>query len=200
MPIVKQSLLHSFGVHVSRYGVNTSPWVRLVRSLEHHRINVVLDIGANVGQFARDLRHSGFNGQIVSFEPLPSAHADLSRAASGDPKWVVPPPLAISDHCGEIALNVAHSSVASSVLQLRSDFSVDPTFAPTKTISVECSTLDHAFSKYVARNDIAFVKLDVQGHEPAILKGGEQTLKHIAGLQVELSFARYTRARCITWK
>ena len=45
--------------------------------LAAHNVNLVFDVGANTGQFAKAIRGDGFNGRIVSFEPLIAAHEQL---------------------------------------------------------------------------------------------------------------------------
>src|SRR5476649_785985 len=57
-------------------------------------IDLVLDIGANEGQFGQQLRRCGYGGRIVSFEPVEDVHATLSAAASGDRLWQIAPALA----------------------------------------------------------------------------------------------------------
>ena len=50
-------------------------------------INCVLDVGANEGQFALELRGIGFKGLIVSFEPLHGAFQRLQQTFSRDSCW-----------------------------------------------------------------------------------------------------------------
>jgi len=57
--------------------------------LEKYRVNCVLDVGANRGQYSRRLRAAGYSGYIVSFEPVPHLFEKLEQNASGDPKWTV---------------------------------------------------------------------------------------------------------------
>jgi hypothetical protein len=50
-------------------------------------INVVLDVGANVGLYAKDLRGARYKGRIVSFEPLSSAYSHLLKNKKADASW-----------------------------------------------------------------------------------------------------------------
>jgi hypothetical protein len=65
-----KSLMRSFGIEVSRYDLQATQFGRFVAALQAFEINLVLDVGANEGQFGESLRESGYIGEIVSFEPL----------------------------------------------------------------------------------------------------------------------------------
>src|SRR5947207_3024700 len=113
-----RKILWSFGWNISRYNVHSSEWMCIVRMLVTHKVSVVLDVGANEGQYAQALRQHGFAGRIVSFEPVRSAHRKLEAVAKGDSLWVVPPPVAIGNDQGSIKINVSKNGVSSSVLPI----------------------------------------------------------------------------------
>ncbi len=62
----------------------TNPEVAL---LSNHGINVIFDVGANIGQYAMRTRALGYKGKIVSFEPVSSVFSKLSKNAKNDPLW-----------------------------------------------------------------------------------------------------------------
>jgi predicted RNA methylase len=70
--------------------------------LRQENINLVLDIGANTGQFAQGLRAWDYKGRIVSFEPLTEAHAQLCRNAKKDMNWMVAERTAIGAEKGSV--------------------------------------------------------------------------------------------------
>ncbi|MFZ0497148.1 MAG: hypothetical protein WBE80_05265 [Methylocella sp.] len=54
--------------------------------MRDRKITLVLDIGANKGQYGKSLRDTiGYKGRIVSFEPLREAFAILQQTAASDP-------------------------------------------------------------------------------------------------------------------
>lgn len=91
-----RGLLTNAGWDLQRLDTAAHPVGSLKRLLRHHEVDLV-DVGANVGQYAKDLRRIGYRGRIVSFEPLSAAHAELIRNAAGDPDWVVAPRMALGD-------------------------------------------------------------------------------------------------------
>src|SRR5437879_176927 len=92
-------------------------WARfrsIVREVfEDLSINCVLDVGANVGQYASQLRSFGYSGWILSFEPVEANFALLQRAASRDPKWRAFP-WALGTVDGPAEINVMDATVFSS--------------------------------------------------------------------------------------
>ena len=89
-----------------------SDWRRnLVKELTSRKIDVILDAGANSGQYATGLRHSEFAGRIVSFEPLSGPFARLAHNASADPLWDCRQ-YALGDDDTTISMNVAGNGAA----------------------------------------------------------------------------------------
>ena len=92
--------------------------MELVSSLRKFEIDLVLDVGANKGQFASEIRHCGYAGRIVSFEPLSQAHGELLQSSAGDPMWDTYPRCALGDHDGEAEINIAGNSHSSSIMPM----------------------------------------------------------------------------------
>jgi hypothetical protein len=76
-------VLNRFGYDVHRIGFGRD----LMDFIRSREIDVVLDVGANVGQFGESLRAGGFLGKIISFEPLSAAYEALAVKAEADGNW-----------------------------------------------------------------------------------------------------------------
>ena len=158
--------------------------------LTRHKFDVVLDVGANVGQFAVRIRSRGFNGRIVSFEPVKESFEELATKSKREGNWIaVNAGLGQTD--SEETMNVARSSVYSSLLRPRAliENFAGPAIEISAREQVVVRTLDSLYSSYVHNSETVFLKIDTQGFEKQVLYGAISSLKHIKGVQVELSLS-----------
>jgi len=188
---VKQNIkqaLHAMGIEAHRFHPDTSPLARLMVALRAFDIDLVIDIGANDGQFARELRAGGYSKGIVSFEPLTAAHCRLLQASHGDSAWQVHPRCALGDRLGEIELNISGNSVSSSIMpMLAAHSSAAPESAYLGHEAAPLITLDYVAPLYFEGARAPFLKIDTQGYEWHVLDGALATLPKVRGIQMELS-------------
>jgi hypothetical protein len=97
-----KDFMHSIGIEAFRYDPSATQFGRFATALKVFEIDCILDVGANEGQFGESLRASGYTGDIVSFEPLNSAHINLLKRSKPDPHWHVHSRCAVGDSLGEI--------------------------------------------------------------------------------------------------
>ncbi len=168
--------------------------VHLRRFLRHFSVDCVFDVGANSGQYAEMLRRSvGYQGLIISFEPVPEIFSELKRKARRDPKWIVEE-VALDDRSGEAVINVMREDQFSSLLDPKHDevqlFASANVVAAQKRVRTE--RLSSVYQKYSDqfRFSRPFLKLDTQGNDLKIAKDARDILHHFVGIQSELSIKR----------
>lgn len=184
-----RTFFRELGLEVHRYVPPTSPTEGLIASLRKFDIDLVFDVGANTGQFATDIRHWGYAGRIVSFEPLSQAYSKLLQSSAGDPMWDAYSRCALGDYNGEVEINIAGNSESSSILpMLESHLSAAPESAYQGKEIAPIKMLDAITGQYLKDTRAAFLKIDTQGFEWQVLNGARDTLPHIKGILVELSF------------
>lgn len=183
-----KSLIHAAGFDLRYLNPSSNPAFQLLKALDRFEVDLVLDVGANVGQFAAELRSVGYRGELVSFEPLSVAHHALSEAASRDSKWQVHARGAIGDHDGEIEINIAGNSVSSSVLPMmesHSSAAEDSAYVGAERVPI--FRLDSVAPTYLEKSRCPFLKIDTQGYEWQVLDGARETLPRVRGVLCELS-------------
>lgn len=158
--------------------------------MEVARPRAVIDVGANVGQFASWVRRSGFDGPIISFEPQPDEHAELAAASELDAEWTVAPRCAVGSGDGTAQIHVAGNSQSSSMLEML-DLHKDNAPASVYVDSLETPVrrLDDLLAEFDFDPAGALLKIDTQGFESEVLRGASLTLPVIAAAHVELSLA-----------
>jgi FkbM family methyltransferase len=175
------------GYDITRYSPQASYRAQRLALLRHHAVDVVLDVGANIGQFAGELRRDGYDGRIVSFEPLHSAFAVLDGRAADDARWEAVN-IGLGATAGPATINVAGNSQSSSLLPMgHAHREAAPTSTYVGTEQIEVRRLDDVFEASAAGASTPFLKLDVQGYERQVLEGAKSSLPAIVGLQLEVS-------------
>jgi FkbM family methyltransferase len=183
-----KKLINAAGYDLKRLTPDSNPAYQLLKGLKRFEVDLVLDIGANTGQFASELRTVGYQGKIVSFEPLSVASELLSRRASQDADWLVHRRGAIGDYDGEIEINISGNSVSSSVLpMMQSHISAAEGSGYIASEQVPICRLDSVAPAYISPTDRYFLKIDTQGFEWQVLDGASNTLALAQGLLCELS-------------
>ncbi len=190
MPLLHclRKLLWRAGFDIVKFDAASSPLARRKCLLKHHRIDLVLDVGANVGQYAMQVRQDlGFTGEIISFEPQANAFETLQSNACKDEKWKTLN-IALGDSNGQRIISVAQNSLSSSLLEMRQ---VHVDAAPeSKIVSrepVQVRTLDSIFDELDIKGKKPYLKVDTQGFERAVLEGASDCLKYIDIIQLEMS-------------
>lgn len=196
---VKRTLLRA-GLDVHRISVSKTPELQLCKTLEHAGVDLVFDIGANVGQFAQGLHTVGYKGRIVSFEPGAEAHEVLLAAASRDDLWRVHARGAVGDYDGETVLNVAANSVSSSLLPMLNAHraaAMESTYVGTEKVPLY--RIDTVAPQYLTPEHRCFLKIDAQGYEWQVLDGAAETLKRAQGVLCEMALVPLYRGQCL-WR
>jgi FkbM family methyltransferase len=175
-----------------------NPRRRLARLLKDHGIRLVLDVGANSGQFGWYLRELGYRGRIVSFEPVADAYAQLQTLSAADTAWRAVP-IGLGSANEECRINIAANSQSSSLLpMLKTHAEAAPESLYRREEMVTIRRLDAVFASYSAPGDRLFLKIDTQGFEKHVLEGAGAVLKSAPLVQLECSLVPlYDRAALI---
>jgi len=152
--------------------------------LTNRKIQLVIDVGANCGQFGMDIRRQGYRGKIISFEPNPEEFIRLQQRVSKDRLWMVEP-FALGNVAGELELNISESSVFSSIRHPNvKAIEFDSRSKVIRQVTVSVKTLDDYLPEILGVS--TFLKIDTQGFEENILRGGKNLLNDVQGVQLEL--------------
>jgi len=195
---VLKRTLRQLGVEVSRCDPRLSPPEALARLFATQGVDLVFDVGANVGNYGRELRASGFKGRIVSFEPRKAAHAALVEKASHDPRWVVAPAMALGNAEGEAEIHIAGNSASSSIREMtRLHEQAAPESRYVGKENIQLRRLDSVFADYVGDSSCPFLKIDTQGYELEVLDGARSCLERFAGIRAELSLSELYKGQTL---
>jgi FkbM family methyltransferase len=156
--------------------------LRLVRGLADAGVapDLVIDVGANKGQFAASALFGWPRAQVVSFEPIAALAEQVAAISSGGRLTVHQ--MALGRESGTVELHVHAYSPSSSALR-----SLDAG-AEVTTQTVPLRRLADEVAEPVGRAERVLLKLDVQGLELAVLDGAAELLGQVEWILVEQAF------------
>lgn len=162
---------------------------RMVDDLRRQGIvpRTVIDVGANIGQFARAAAHHWPSVALHSFEPQPDCFRALQRALARVPGARCYQ-LGVGSERGVLEMHVNAHDHSSSLLPLgESHREAFPSAAESGTVQVRVTTLDAELDGQPLQHPV-LLKIDVQGYERWVLDGAPRTLASVDFLVLELSF------------
>jgi len=153
---------------------------------------VVYDIGANTGELASFFAKFPCVSKIYCFEPVPQVFSQLVQNTQNVGK-IRCLPIALGMQSGLQKMHTFDFSPYSSLLPMGSIHKEEFLFADHSwELEVQTDTLEGAVQKYEL-SPPDFIKIDVQGFEDRVVRGGENILKKAAFCLIELSLIRLYR-------
>lgn len=139
-------------------------------------VNTVIDVGANAGQFARYISEYFPSARLFCFEPLPQPFEKLNSWARTQGARVATFNLGIGESNGLVEMNLHTEHTPSSSFLDTTDLTTAyyPQTTQQAVVSVAMATLDSALAEVSESLDKEIlIKLDVQGYEDRVLRGGQ---------------------------
>lgn len=174
----------TLGLEIRR--AHHDPWTTFL-GLRSRRFDTIIDVGANEGQFARRILRFYPGASVHCFEPHPEAFAALSRWAVKSHKKVTVHNVALGEDEGQVFLSVHldHSPSSSVLAATELNASLYPKTKRRSTVQVQQRTLDQTF-RGCALGEL-LIKLDVQGYEDRVIRGGRETIMRSTACLLEVN-------------
>jgi FkbM family methyltransferase len=182
-----KSMYHRLGLDITR--IKNSPGQTLC-GLRSFPIQTVIDVGANTGQFARQISQVFPQASLYCFEPLPEPFKALERWALEQNGRAKAFNFALGENEGtvEMCFHTKHSpssSLLASTDIVKTYFPLTESQTPMR---VKLTTLDNALSSAIPLlKPKILVKLDVQGYEDRVIRGGSKTLSLATACVLEVN-------------
>jgi FkbM family methyltransferase len=188
-----QNMLRPFGIQLSRVmtperqeALEEAQKLSRLRWVKPLGIKTVLDIGANTGQFAGFVHKLLPEAQIFAFEPLQDCFNALEAKFKGN-RHFQGFNLALGDQVGEVEVFRNEFSPSSSLLPMNDVHKENfPYTEKARVEKIKISKLDD-LAPNLAIQEPLLVKLDVQGFEDRVLRGGHKTIQRATVIITELS-------------
>lgn len=150
-------------------------------------IKTVVDVGANIGQFAKEARELFAEAQIYSFEPLASCYQTLTEKFMNDKNFKAFN-FALGEREGEIEIHKSDYSPGSSILRMKKEAQeLFPHITEQADEKIKIKRLDDlAIGEGLSKEIL--IKIDTEGYEKNVIEGGMSTIKKAKVIVIENSY------------
>ncbi len=182
--IIKK-LFNMMGLEIMRRNPNLALDTHLKYIISQQNIDLVIDVGANSGQFGKLMRDIGYRGKIISFEPTKKAFEKLKSNA--DNNWDCYK-IALGNEVGSKEIKVYALDLFSSFLN-KTEYGLERFQSEVSnydTELIDITTLDKFLDGKIYNN--IFLKMDTQGYDLEVFKGALNVRKNIKMLMTEVAF------------
>jgi len=183
---VKQA--RALGLPLPVYRQIRAAHLHLLPSLELLHQGLVLDLGANVGDWSAAVLRAEPDALIVAVEPAPEPRELMKRRFGGQ---ITIDARAISNATGHAPFHITRHSHNASLHAPRPGtdalYGGSGGWEVKDTLIVETTTVD----TLAAGRSVAVLKIDVQGSEREVLTGAEQTLPRTQAVLLEVTFVSH---------
>jgi len=177
------------GLGVDLIRINASPRITWL-GLRGRDIRYIIDVGANIGQFAMEAHRAFSKAVFLCFEPIPEVASRLEANVLAMKIRAHVERMALSDKVGKalFRVHVDHSTSSSLLETTHHTRDLYPKTARQRSIDVRTSTLDAVMANYDTSScHEILLKLDTQGNEVKILEGAVNSLSFIDHVMIEVN-------------
>jgi FkbM family methyltransferase len=162
-------------------------WIPLHRFIGHLGPLILVDIGANIGDFAVEY-HANFPvNHVYCFEPVPATYTKLQQRLANSPFGSTAFNMAVSEHVGKVSFNIYDSSTLNSMHQYVKELTAGEQERPipVDVLSVQAGPVNNSL---ILDQSSIFLKIDVQGMEVDVVRACADILDRCAAVLIEVSF------------
>lgn len=193
-PILKRltfGFFNKLGLDLKRRNLHNSETVLISHIMKYYEIDLVLDVGANVGDYAKSLFDNGYTGMVYSFEPVTEVYETLIQNSKNNERWKIFK-YGVGSKEETLEIHISKNLTSSSVLKLtNTSIEAEPNTQFTRSEKINITSLDNFFNRNpLNQHKNLFVKIDVQGYELEVIRGAAKNLSSISFIQAELSIVK----------
>ncbi|SNR36576.1 FkbM family methyltransferase [Lutibacter flavus] len=160
----------------------------LVKLLNEVNTDLIIDIGANKGQFGKEIYSYGYKNKIISIEPLSIVYEKLVENSKPFPLWTIYEKCCMGNEEKEVEINISNLIGNSSILDIKNTkYNVPNSHYVKKEISKQITLVTLNKNEIIKQAKNVFIKMDIQGYEHMVLSKVKEVNYNIVGFYLELS-------------